>query len=71
MTTHHVDNGFTQPGFPRTNVLGIIFFILGAPNLYALLKRSAAAPRMSNMTRYGWMVLLAGAIASAVELSLS
>lgn len=56
----------------KLSVLGIIFFIMGAPNLYAFLQRRAenATYSGSGMPRYALVVLVAMAIAGIVELSL-
>lgn len=59
-----------QPNPPQVSVLGIIFFILGAPHLYGFLKRRAARPKPLTPVRYAMLALLAGAIASVLEMSL-
>ncbi|NJN23077.1 MAG: hypothetical protein HC812_20265 [Leptolyngbya sp. RL_3_1] len=69
MTTHPIHSRH-QPDFSRTSILGLIFFMLGAPHLYAFLKRPATGPQLSGVTRYALMALVAGAIASLVELSI-
>lgn len=55
----------------RMSILGILFFLLGAPNVYAFFQH-----RPGNMTyyggrvpRYAFVVLLAMAIAGIFELS--
>jgi hypothetical protein len=69
MTTNPM-HPHSQPGFSRTSILGLIFFMLGAPHLYAFLKRPCHQPQVSGVTRYALMALVAGAIASLVELSI-
>ncbi len=64
-------NYTAQPSLPRANVLSLVFFMLGAPHLYAFLKRSESSGRGSHgMSQYALMALMAGAIASLVELSI-
>ncbi len=72
MATHqlNVNAGLTQPDFHRTSLLGLFFFLLGAPNLYAFLKRRESAPREIRWSRYAWIAIVGMAIAGAVELSL-
>jgi len=79
MTIKQFNPDLTQPNAPlrpnssRMSVLGIIFFIMGAPNLYAFLQRRVETAAYSNsggMPRLALVVLVAIAIASIVELSL-
>jgi hypothetical protein len=82
MAAHQLNSKFSQRSSlestanpSRLSVLGILFFIMGAPNIYAFLQRrtDAAATTTFNgsgMPRYAVAVLVAMAIASLVELSL-
>jgi type IV pilus biogenesis protein CpaD/CtpE len=57
----------------RLSILGILFFIMGAPNVYAALQRRAdiaATYRGSGVPRYVWVVMLAIAIASILEFAI-
>ncbi|MDA0267339.1 MAG: hypothetical protein O2890_10250 [Cyanobacteria bacterium] len=58
-----------QPNFPRTNILSLVFLMLGAPHIYGFLNRPKAETRFPSVARYAMMALVAGAIASLVELS--
>ena len=69
MTTRQISNDVGQPGLPTANILGIILFLLGAPHLYAFLKRPTGVPRQTNTGRYAMVVLLAGLFAGLLELS--
>lgn len=69
MITNQLNSGLGQPKFPNMSALGIIFFILGAPNIYAFLNRPAESPRSNRAPRYAWFALVAMAIAGIVELS--
>lgn len=63
----HID----QPALPKTSILGIVFFLLGAPNLYSLV-RSQQRPQgqsLSTFPRFVMLALFAGAIAGAIEVS--
>jgi putative Mn2+ efflux pump MntP len=70
MATNHVSPGCGEPDFHRTSLLGLLFFMLGAPNLYAFLKRRSETPKPDRSSRYAWMALAAMAIASLLEMSL-
>lgn len=52
------------------SILGIFFFLLGAPHIYGALKRRAQRRKPFTTNRYMVVAALAGAIAGAVELSL-
>ena len=64
---------FRQSNDSRMSVLGVIFFIMGAPNLYAFLQRrtETATYNGSGLPRYVLVVMVAIAIASLVELSVA
>lgn len=57
---------------PPMSILGIIFFLMGAPNMYAFFQRRAdhATYNGSGMPRYAFVVMLAIALAGVVELSM-
>lgn len=55
---------------PKTNILGIIFFLMGAPNLYSLMQKPPQPQDRSTFPRIITIALFAGAIASAIELSI-
>ncbi len=57
-----------QPVFRSTSLLGLLFFLFGAPHLYIFFKHRAEAPS-GSMTRYAWIAFMALAIAGIVELS--
>lgn len=69
MDIKQADPGYGQSGFPQTSVLGLIFFMLGVPNLYALLNRPANASGQPRAARYAVLVLLAGVFAGIFEFS--
>lgn len=76
MTTNPLNSILYQAPAPtvkpaRLSLLGIIFFIMGAPNLYAFVQRRADNATFSSpgTPRYALVVLLAMAIAGIVELS--
>lgn len=78
MTIEQLRTDFGQPKiYPnrsnpsKLSVLGIIFFMMGAPNLYAFMQRRAEMTPYSGsgMPRYALVVLLAMVIAGIVELS--
>ncbi len=59
-----------QPSSP-VSILGILFFLLGAPHIYSALQRRAQRPRPSvTPARYVLVAVLVSAIAGAVEISL-
>ena len=57
---------------PQMSILGIIFFMMGAPNMYAFFQRRAdnATYKGGGVPRYAFVVLLAIAIAGYIELSI-
>lgn len=70
MTINQLNSGLGQPKFPNMSALGILFFILGAPNVYAFFNRRTEASKQSSASRYAWLALFAMAIAGIFELSL-
>jgi hypothetical protein len=59
-----------QPSSP-VSILGIFFFLLGAPHIYSALQRRAQRPKPSvTAARYVLAAVLVSAIAGAVEISL-
>ncbi len=70
MTTTQMTTTAGQNSSSSTSILGILFFLLGAPHLYGALKRRAERPRRFSPASYAAAVLLTGAIATAVELSI-
>lgn len=73
MTINQLDSSLGRPRTAKMSILGIIFFIMGAPNLYAFMQRRAEGESVayggSGVPRYAFVVLLAMAIAGIVELS--
>lgn len=56
---------------PRLSVIGIIFLLMGVPNVYAFFQRRAdnVAYNGGGVPRYAFVVLVAMAIAGIVELT--
>jgi hypothetical protein len=72
MSTSHTHPGLNPLLVPQKNsVLGLIFFLLGAPHLYIFLKRRQHFSRPTHASRYVMAALLVTAIASLVELSIA
>ncbi|MGD1904793.1 MAG: hypothetical protein ACFB0C_02230 [Leptolyngbyaceae cyanobacterium] len=69
MTTDPINTNLSQPNLGRTSILGLLFFMMGAPHLYAAIKPSSHSQASFGVPRYVLVVALAGAIASLVELS--
>ena len=78
MATHQLNSDLGQADSPlmspkpaKLSILGIIFFIMGAPNLYAFMQRRTESVTYSGsgFPRYLLVVLVAVAIAGLVELS--
>ena len=71
MTTNQLNPDFGQPQSSKLSVLGIIFLIMGAPNVYAFFQRRAdnASYGGNGVPRYLFAVLCAMVIAGLVELS--
>ena len=57
-----------QPIARKTSFLGLLFFLLGAPNLYIFFNRQQAN-FTATTSRYGWIAAIALIMAGAVELS--
>ncbi|MEL6384102.1 MAG: hypothetical protein AAFQ89_16940 [Cyanobacteria bacterium J06626_18] len=70
MPTNQLNSGPGQSRVPNMSALGILFFMIGAPNVYAFLNRRTESPQLSSTPRYTWFALVAMAIAGIVELSL-
>ncbi len=69
MPTNQLNSGPGQSKVTHLSALGILFFMLGAPNVYAFLNRRLDAPQPSSTPHYTWFALVAMAIAGIVELS--
>jgi len=69
MATNPANSDFGQSRLPAMSVLGILFFMLGTPNIYAFLKRRAEVTHPGGTPRYAWVALMAMAIAGLFELS--
>ena len=71
MATNQLESSTKISPTSRMSIVGLIFFLMGAPNMYAFFQR-----RADNVTygggqvpRYALVVLVAIAIAGFVELS--
>ncbi|MEM9118188.1 MAG: hypothetical protein AAF827_04720 [Cyanobacteria bacterium P01_D01_bin.6] len=65
-------NSFIKPDpTSRMSILGLLFFLMGAPNMYAFFQRRADNVTYSGgqVPRYALVVLVAMAIAGIVEVS--
>lgn len=69
MDIRQTEPGYGQPNLSKTSMLGLIFFMLGVPNLYALLSRPTHSSGQPRAARYAVLVLLAGVFAGIFELS--
>ena len=71
MTTNQLNPDFGQSRSSKLSILGIIFLIMGAPNVYAFFQRRAdnVSYGGNGVPRYLVVVLFAMAIAGIVELS--
>ncbi|MFM7470028.1 MAG: hypothetical protein ACKO5P_00725 [Nodosilinea sp.] len=64
-------NSSLAPSFPtRLNILGLAFFMLGAPHIYGVLRQRRDRPVQPSLARYASLVILALALAGLLELSL-
>lgn len=70
MNTQRHNPNLGHSPLPKANVLGIFFFLLGAPHIYSALTRNLAVPERFTTARYVMVALIAGAIASIIEASL-
>jgi hypothetical protein len=68
MNPSTIDSG--QPKFPAMSAWGVVFLMLGIPNVYAFLRPRTIVARSNSASRYAWLVLVAMAIAGILELSL-
>ncbi|MBU6228176.1 MAG: hypothetical protein KGQ93_00575 [Cyanobacteria bacterium REEB459] len=69
MTTQPTDSSLS-PLFPtRFNILGLAFFLMGAPHIYGVLKQRRDRQIQSPLVRYAGLVVLALTLAGLVELS--
>lgn len=70
MATHEIHPKFDHSSsLTKTNILGIIFFLFGAPHIYGALKQGLVVPERFTTARYVMVALIAGAIASIIEFS--
>lgn len=70
MTTHRINTPISQSRPVSVSILGLIFFLLGAPHIYSAFKGRSVAPKAFDATPYAAVAVLAVAIATAVELSI-
>jgi|GEM_PF-945401 len=72
MAINRFDSVHKPAPAPQMSILGIIFFMMGAPNMYAFFQRRAdnATYKGGGVPRYAFVVLLAIAIAGYIELSI-
>lgn len=56
-----------QPRLVKTNILGLILFLLGAPNIFGFLNASPQDAENTMIPRFVTLVLTAGALASVIE----
>lgn len=71
METNRLNTTSIPSPSPRMSIIGILFLLMGAPNMYAFFQRRAdnVTYNSGGMPRYAFVVLLAMAIAGLVELS--
>lgn len=69
MTTTPMNLNAGQPVRSEGSILGILFFLMGAPHLYGALKRRNRKPKGFRFTPYAAAVLFLGVVAGVVELS--
>lgn len=70
MATRSVNPRLNPANPPKTSILGLIFFLMGAPNLYSLLQKQSQPQDRATFPRIITIALFAGAIASAIELAI-
>ncbi len=70
MTTQPIDSRFTPVSPARLNILGLAFFIMGAPHIYGALKQRRDRQDQLPLSRYLGLIGLALALAGLFELSL-
>ena len=68
MTTHSNNAPDKQPVFRSTSLIGLLFFLFGAPHIYIFFKHRAESPP-GSIARSAWIAALALAIAAAIELT--
>lgn len=72
MNTRQTSYNSHRPGLPRTSVLGLILFMLGASDITSSRESATATsgPATASSMQYVLVALIAGTVASIVELSL-
>lgn len=70
MTPQQIFRPVRQTDFPETSLLGILFFLMGAPHIYGALRRRAIQPRpaaLPQIPQYVALGLLAVTLMSVAE----
>lgn len=71
METNRLNPAIRPEPASRMSIIGLIFFLMGAPNMYAFFQRRADNVTYSGgqVPRYAFVVLVAMVIAGIFELS--
>jgi hypothetical protein len=68
MAAHSLSNPIESASPAKLDILGLAFFLLGAPHIYGALRQRQRRQSKPTMPRYLSLVLLAMTIAGVVEL---
>lgn len=67
MAPYQTSTPSSQPHLAKTSILGIIFFLLGAPHIYGFFNPPLKEGGNTMIPRFITLVLTAGAVASLIE----
>jgi len=67
MAFHQTSNSSSQPRLSKTSILGILFFLMGAPHVYAFFNPPLQDRENDGMPKLLPLVLTAGVLASLIE----
>ncbi|NEQ46554.1 MAG: hypothetical protein F6K00_24630 [Leptolyngbya sp. SIOISBB] len=70
MTIQPFNHDLDQSDFPKVTIWGIILLMLGGPCLPVIQQRSLEVARPARFNRYAVVIVLAGVLASTLELTI-
>jgi hypothetical protein len=67
MVSHQTSTPSKEPRLPKVSILGVLFFLMGAPHIYAYLTRPLKCGKNVTMPNLTTMALTAGTLAGLME----
>jgi hypothetical protein len=67
MASYQTSDRSNQPCLPKASIIGVFFFLMGAPHVYAFFNPSLNSRENVMMPKLVTLVLTAGVLASLIE----